>query len=617
MKNIVYVLILFFSFAVLNAGLLEFNITQPQVGSSVIINYKSNTDTVNYTLLVYHFRNNEKLPFAESIPIVENTSLTVDSKDNFLLFKIIDDNGEIDNNNGKLWDIVVYDGDKPIFNSNLNRALSYLGATGENYTRVPNYDIIKNSLDAELKFYPNNFRAKLASESLNLDFKLIDFDEYNKRIRELLNTKIDITNELDISAAIKALNSIDEKDKADELEKTFVESNPNSYLAKEKNLDELSDVNSFGEFIDKISNYLNKYYNDDDITTVYNSFVFAHSQSKEYMDKLEYNLNLLKYKPAFLYNEIAQTYIEDEDLNKEYSKKELYDRADTNIRIGLSKINELIEFKPKDVTKNEWYQYQSKVKSDLYLTDFRLNIMKNDSSSAFKSVLLAINNSPNQMNAVLYNEALELAVKYGDIAQIKQIIGFAYKSNAVDRDLGNYILSIIDKTNGLSLDYINNIIKNSSQRNNSKLRNSLAKDIKLSGFVQKLDKTFIDLDKLKGNVKIVSINSTWCDVCTQVFPILNELNTKYQADTNVSIIGISVWEDDDPISAINDMKKEYDINFPYYIDNTDILPRKLNIFGFPTILIVDKDNYVRYTIRGFNNGEELIKLIDDFVEILK
>ncbi|TNE33157.1 TlpA family protein disulfide reductase, partial [bacterium] len=128
---------------------------------------------------------------------------------------------------------------------------------------------------------------------------------------------------------------------------------------------------------------------------------------------------------------------------------------------------------------------------------------------------------------------------------------------------------------------------------------------------------FIDLDKLKGNLKIVSINSTWCDVCTQVFPILNELNAKYQADTNVSIIGISVWEDDDPISAISDMKKEYDINFPYYIDNTDILPRKLNVFGFPTILIVDKDNYVRYTIRGFNNGEELIKLIDDFVEILK
>lgn len=617
MKNFICILFLFLSIVTLNAGTLEYSDTNLQVGTNVSITYKPGITTGNYTLLVYHFRNNEKLPLAQSIPMNENATLTIDSKDNFILMKVIDSNGKVDDNNGRLWDIVVYDGTKPVINSNLNKALSYLGATGENYTRVPNYEIIRTSLDTELKYYPNNFRAKLASETLNLDFKLIDYKEYNKRIRDLLNTKIDITNELDISAAIKALNSIDEKDKADELEKTFIESNPDSYLAKEKNLDNLSNVNSFEEFIDKISVFLNKYYNYDDISIVYNSFVFAHSQSRKYMDKLDDDINLLSRNPAFLYNEIAQTYLEDEDLKKEYSQKELFDRVDSNISIGLSKIEGLIDYKPKDITNIEWDQYKSKVKSDLYLTKFRLNILKKDSASAFKSVYEAINLAPNQMNALLYSEAILLADEFGNSAQLKQIIESAYSSNAVDRELENYILSLIDSNKNLDLNFINNLIKSNKTENNLKLRNSLTKDTKLSGFVQKLDKTFIDLDKLKGNLKIVSINSTWCDVCTQVFPILNELNAKYQADTNVSIIGISVWEDDDPISAISDMKKEYDINFPYYIDNTDILPRKLNVFGFPTILIVDKDNYVRYTIRGFNNGEELIKLIDDFVEILK
>lgn len=612
-----YIIITLFSFGLLNAGTLTFDNQKPQVSGEVSVSYHSANESGNFTLLVYHFQNNEKLPLAESFPLTNATKVKINSNDNFLLFKIMDAEGKIDDNNGVLWDMTVYSGEKPVKNSYFNRALSYLGATGENYSRVPSYEVIKQSLETELKNYPNNFRAKLALVTLKFDFKLIDFEEYDKEVRELLNTKIDISNALDISTAIKYLNSINESEKAENLENQFIENNPNSYLAKEKSLRDLSKVDSFNEFINKLTKYLNKYYNDNNISNLYNSFVYAHSQTKDNMEDLVDDIDNLTHKPAFLYNDIALTYLQNEDLRKEYTKEELNTKIDTNIKIGLTKIAELKDYRPRDVTTKEWDIYEAKVKSDLYLTKYKFEIEKNDSLDASKSVYEAISLAPHQMNAILYKEVLELSDKFSKTQELKQIIELAYKNNVVNRDLQNYILSLVKENKDLDIGYINSLIEQNKENNQKKITQSLVNGKKLTGFVQSLDKTFLDLEKLAGKVKIIAISSTWCDVCTQVYPTLNEIYTKYESNKNVSVYGISIWEDDDAIDAVNDMVKEYDIQFPYYIDNTDIIPRKYDIFGFPTILIVDGDNNVRYTIRGFANGEELSNLIDEFVKILE
>ena len=96
---------------------------------------------------------------------------------------MIGSDGKVDDNGGKLWDLIVNSNNKPILNGNLNKALSYLGAAGENYSRIPNYELIKQSLETELKLYPDNLRAQIALVTLNLDFKQIKFDEYNKKIQ--------------------------------------------------------------------------------------------------------------------------------------------------------------------------------------------------------------------------------------------------------------------------------------------------------------------------------------------------------------------------------------------------------------------------------------------------
>ncbi|PKL81320.1 MAG: hypothetical protein CVV25_00850 [Ignavibacteriae bacterium HGW-Ignavibacteriae-4] len=600
------------------AGNLVFSNGKPEIGARVNITYKTDSSVLdsNY-LIVYHFRDNQKFPTAEATLLNGSARIFIDSRDNFMLLKIINKYGIVDDNNGRYWDLVIYNEGKAIKNGYLNKAISYLGSTGENYTRVPNYDSIKVALEDELKLYPDNFRAKLAYETLKLDFKLVKYDEYSNKLREFLNTKIDIDDELSISAAIKALNSLNEQDKANELEQKFIKEHPKSDMAKDQKLEDLANVNSFDEFIDKLSVYLNDNYNNREIETVYNSFVFAHSQSKELMIKLNQNLNKLKSIPAYLYNEIALTYIDDEDIKAEFTQKEIIDNSNMYLNIGLTKLDSLYEFKPIDVSFNEWGVYISKTKSDLYLTQYKLNLLSNDSINAFVSVVKAIDAAPYQMNSALYTEALELANKYKKTNSIKSLIELAYKNNIVDNDLEKYILKLISENNNIDISYINELIKSNKKNKIDKLKNSLTKETQLSGFVQNTDGTFADLDKLKGKVKVVFIGSSWCDVCTEVYPIFNQLHSLYKDNSKVSIIGISIWEDEKAKESVKDMITDFNIEYPNYIDNTDLIPRKLNVFGFPTIVIVDKDNYIRYTIRGYKNREELLDLVNDFVRILE
>lgn len=600
------------------AGNLVFNNDKPEIGGRVLITYETDNSVLDSNfLIIYHFRDNQRFPTAETALLYGGVRLFIDSRDNFILMKVINRYGVVDDNNGKYWDLVVHSEGIPVKNSLLNKAISYLGSTGENYTRVPNYDSIKVALETELKLYPDNFRAKLAYETLKLDFKLIKYDEYSEKLKEILNTKIDVDDELSISAAIKALNSINEQDKATELQKKFIKEHPKSDMAKDEKLEELANVNSFEEFINNLSSYLNSNYNDREIEPVYNSYVFAHSQSKELMNKLNQNLNKLNFIPTYLYNEIALTYIDEEDIKDEFAQKEIIDSANKYLNIGLSMLDSMHVFMPIDVSFPEWKVYISKTESDLYLTQYKLHLLSSDSINAFVSVEKAIVAAPYQMNSALYTEALELANKYNKTASIKSLIEKAYKNNIVDNDLEKYILKLISENNSIDISYINELIKSNKKNKIDKLKNSLTKETQLSGFVQNTDGTFADLDKLKGKVKVVLIGSSWCDVCTEVYPIFNQLHSQYKDESKVEIIGISIWEDDKALESVKDMITDFSIEYPNYIDNTDLIPRKLNVFGFPTIVIVDQDNYIRYTIRGYKNREELLDLVNDFVRILE
>jgi thiol-disulfide isomerase/thioredoxin len=613
-----YLILILLSFILSNSLLaldLKISNDKPNENSTIELSLTDNELTLSDLYLIsYRFKDSSKTPVAESMLVINgNISFSIQDNDNFILFKLIDKDGNIYNNHGEYWQINIYQNSKPKYDSKLNEAVTYLGTESANYSRKPKFNKINNALVEEIDNYPNNVRAKIAYETFKLDFKLIDYKEYKKSIENILNTKINITDDLTIRSVISALNSINETEKSINLEEKFIDNNKGSDLYREKVLDNISTAEDYDDFVKLSIAYLNKYNNLKENETVYKSFAYAHTQSKEYYDKLYYEVEKLSFKSTILYKYIALGLLRNNDLETELGKEKYQKDIEIGLKNAFSKVNDLDSIKPRDLSIIEFDDYKDKIRSDLFLISYRLDLLKNDSSSAFQNVYEAINKAPFQMNARLYNEAVILSSKNGSTSNTKEILRQAYMNDVIDSDLAESILKIINSNNDISIDYVNEILNEKQKQFEESIEANLVNE-DVSGIIKSLDGKYKDLSDLGDGIHIVSITSTWCDVCEETFPVLNVLNNKY---TDVKILGISVWGDDDEENQLSKIIKENSIEYEYFLDKTDIIPRKFDLFGFPTILIIDEKNKLRYTVRGFKSEDSLDNTIETVLDLIQ
>jgi len=615
MRILVFIFITLFIGSNLTALDLKISNDKPNANSTIELTLVENDSKLDDLYLVsYRFKDSMKTPVAESMLFInESISLSIQNNDNFILFKLIDKAGNIYNNSGKYWQVNVYQNSKPKYDSKLNEAITYLGTKSANYSRSPKFNSINNTLVEEIDNYPSNVRAKIAYETFKLDFKLIEFKEFKANIEKMLNTKISINDELTIRSVITALNSIDEAEKSLNLEEQFIKKNTDSELYREKELNNISTAESYDDFVELSIAYLNKYNNLKENETVYKSFAYAHTQSKEYYDKLNEEIKKLNNQSAILYKYIALGLLKNSDLGTELGDEKYQKDIEINLKNAFSKVNDLDSIRPNDLSSIEFDDYKDKIRSDLFLISYRLDLLKNDSSSAFQSVYEAINKAPFQMNARLYNEAINLSAKNGSTSNTKEIIRQAYLNDVIDSDLEESILKIINSNNDISINYVNEILNDKQKQFEESIKKNLVNE-DISGIIKSLDGKYKDLSELGDGFHIVSITSTWCDVCEETFPILNNLHNKYD---DVSIFGISVWGDDDEDNQLTKIIKENKIEYEYFLDKTDIIPRKFDLFGFPTILIIDANNKLRYTVRGFKSEESLENTIETVLDLIQ
>lgn len=615
MRFLVFILITLPIGSNLSAIDLKISNEKPNANSTIELTMVENDSKLDDLYLVsYRFKDSIKTPVAESELFTnESISFSIQNDDNFILFKLIDKDGNIYNNHGEYWQVNIYQNSKPKYDSKLNEAITYLGAESANYSRSPKFNKINNALVEEIEKYPNNVRAKIAYETFKLDFKLIEFKKFKANIEKILNTKISISDELTIRSVITALNSIDEAEKSLNLEEQFIENNKDSDFYREKELDNISTAEDYDDFVKLSIAYLNKYNNLKESENVYKSFAYAHTQSKKYYDKVDVEIKKIDYKSTILYKYLALGLLKNKDLEEELGKEKYQKDIEISLKNAFSKVNDLDSIRPKDLSSIEFDDYKDKIRSDLFLISYRLDLLKNDSSSAFQSVYEAINKAPFQMNARLYNEAVTLSAKNGSTSNTKEIIRQAYLNDVIDSDLEESILKIINLNKDISIDYVNVILNEKQKQFEESIKKNLVNE-DISGIIKSLDGKYKDLSELGDGFHIVSITSTWCDVCEETFPILNNLHNKYD---DVSLIGISVWGDDDEDNQLVKIIKENSIEYEYFLDKTDIIPRKFDLFGFPTILIIDTNNKLRYTVRGFKSEDSLENTIETVLDLIQ
>ena len=130
-----------------------------------------------------------------------------------------------------------------------------------------------------------------------------------------------------------------------------------------------------------------------------------------------------------------------------------------------------------------------------------------------------------------------------------------------------------------------------------------------------VDNQTISLYDLKGeSITILDFWTTWCKPCRKAIPELNKIYDQYK-EKGVSMVGINC---DGPrtVAQVPGVTRSLQIQYPVLMDINSDIPNSLNLSNFPTLIILDQKNKIKYFHEGFVPGdeEEIISAIDKLLK---
>jgi peroxiredoxin len=115
----------------------------------------------------------------------------------------------------------------------------------------------------------------------------------------------------------------------------------------------------------------------------------------------------------------------------------------------------------------------------------------------------------------------------------------------------------------------------------------------------------LNTDELKGKVIILDFFGTWCGPCIKELVELDKIQKEFKDNDDVVFFVINANIGGDTPKKFNAFidKHNYKFNFAYDYDSEIYKLLKLQEFGVPVLLIIDKDQKIRIQHVGYNTAE--------------
>lgn len=118
-----------------------------------------------------------------------------------------------------------------------------------------------------------------------------------------------------------------------------------------------------------------------------------------------------------------------------------------------------------------------------------------------------------------------------------------------------------------------------------------------------------------GKPIIVNFWATWCKPCIQELSNIGELYDKWQKETGVKIIAVSV-DDSRSSKKVKPFVKGRDWKFDVLLDENSDFKRTMNVNAPPHTFLLDGDGNIVYEHNGYAPGDEH-KLYKEIKKIAK
>ncbi|MFA7626468.1 MAG: TlpA disulfide reductase family protein [Candidatus Kapaibacterium sp.] len=624
--------IIFFSTATLTAKLKVIP-KEPQAGDTIRFEYTGYNrfaDIQELYIQIYSFDETSLYPVGNESILKKNGDMwkgefLVQSGTVYMMFKIFSA-GEyidlIDNNFGRYYEALVKSSDNYVRGANLRAALARLGSISSNIDRLPEFHSAIQFLETELQLYPDNIAAELGLITTLFDTKKINNDEFQKKLEAISKVNVDENNESAVRTKMRALFAVNDANAANALEQQFIQRYPNSELAEDALISEITAADNQIDFVRLCKLYFEKFPSSVSRERVFTAFITAYLQSglvKELINELDKMNNV----PGYAYSRIVRSLFEfykSNDLLKIPANKELLitlaqkavDMISYNSRNDLSA-------KPKLYTQGEWFD----------ILDVQLGAAKEIQGEILKEVepvngvvhlreaieLMRTNATEN-----LYENLLELLISLGDSAKALEIselsIVRAKQSSRIleyHEDACKTLLYLNDSLYSLRSD---SLFVEKQKLNREMYSNEILNLDEFQYVLETMEGTLTDFRDLKGKVVVFNFFSSWCDPCIAMFPAFKELFDLYKENPEVEIVSVNTLEKNYSTENLRRFVVQHDLNFPVARDVMDIIPRQMGVNGLPTLAIFDRESKVRFLVKGFANNEQFLDDLSGRIEFL-
>ena len=630
MKRIYVILLLaLFSLNSLFAGNLTVSPQKPTPKSPINVNYSPDGRFFmgeELLLQVYAFTKSSSLPKAYEIKmnyskrnLTYSATYQVPSDVVFVLMKV--GNGKIfDINHQNYWSLKFYTkDDKPLPSANLFDGISYLGNFPENINRYVDYNEALKYLNDEIYYYPANIQAQIGYTSLLLDLRKINYSEYKDKINTILNKSSKPKNEYDVKALSRALKSINQLDKAKELEQNYASSHRKSELAEELIIAKLGKIKTLDEFSDAVIKYLKTYPASDNRERIFSALTSGYLQAGKVQKLLEI-LKWIDNTPAGVYSQIAFALLNNDKLMSNSSPSEKLEKAFKLMETAITIVKENnIKFKPIYITESEW-EKRNRVRYAGLLEQYGEMLMANEfNDKAYEKFSDAIRIYKEDTPSSLYENLIKLNILMDRTKTAYKIAKTSIQSYHYTKYIEKKFKKLYKEVNQ-SEEVEAYLVRLKSRAKFNHLKkleyDKLNRPVNTDNITSFKGKE-LNLNNEKGKIKILQFWSTWCNPCQDALTGFNKLYKDNKLESELLFAAVDIWENRK--TSMKDIKKyikDSELKIPFYYDKKSSLPLQLGITGLPVTCILDKHNNLQFVIKGYTNDDEFVKDVQDKIDLL-
>jgi thiol-disulfide isomerase/thioredoxin len=102
------------------------------------------------------------------------------------------------------------------------------------------------------------------------------------------------------------------------------------------------------------------------------------------------------------------------------------------------------------------------------------------------------------------------------------------------------------------------------------------------------------LQDFRGSVVLLNFWASWCPPCRAEMPSMEKLHSELKGSDFV-MISVNVQEE---VTLINAFLREYELDFPIYMDPDGSAAREIGVAGLPTSILIDRKGRAVAVVTG-------------------